>query len=81
MVDQSKKKNEINKSKNTIEKNYNLDRIYEKLSIRCQNTYFLVPGTMDETIYFIQKLNSNLIFIRNATYSNIDSNMHIRFHH
>ncbi|RNA41424.1 hypothetical protein BpHYR1_053058 [Brachionus plicatilis] len=31
--------------------------------------------------YFIQKLNSNLIFIRNATYSNIDSNMHIRFHH
>ncbi|RNA40592.1 hypothetical protein BpHYR1_021543 [Brachionus plicatilis] len=60
------------------------------------NSYFLVPGKMDVTIFliqklnifnkffkknFIQKLNSNLIFIRNATYSNIGSNMHVRFHH
>ncbi|RNA01411.1 hypothetical protein BpHYR1_032590 [Brachionus plicatilis] len=32
-------------------------------------------------LYSKIKFNSNLIFIRNATYSNIGSNLHIRFHH
>ncbi|RNA12884.1 hypothetical protein BpHYR1_018438 [Brachionus plicatilis] len=51
-----------------------------------KNSYFLyLIRWMWQFILFkniyIQKLNSNLIFIRNATYSNIGSNMHVRFHH
>ncbi|RNA36091.1 hypothetical protein BpHYR1_035013 [Brachionus plicatilis] len=60
------------KFEKTIE---NKNSIYNLKHCLNQNSYFLVP------VYYYQKLNSNLIFIRNATYSNIGSNMHIRFHH
>ncbi|RNA10377.1 hypothetical protein BpHYR1_048164 [Brachionus plicatilis] len=59
-------------------------RIVRHIRLLNQNSYFLVPGKMDGTIFLIGKFfifNSDLIFIRNATYSNIGSYMHIRFHH
>ncbi|RNA20496.1 hypothetical protein BpHYR1_015718 [Brachionus plicatilis] len=54
-------------------------KILYKLIQNSEQIYALVKS---EQLFFwylniIQKFNSNLIFIRNATYSNISSNMHI----